>query len=141
MPRTTFDYKYGVKGIPSTPAKSVMTPFASTITSPVLGLFFGNPICVRSSSLQYGKSHYSLFIQRSMRAGVTIGLPDTLPCCCPTAATAPPPPAPLFPPSPLTLAWSRATTNPLPRSLAAGRLGPGAESAGALLSSRRPPLT
>ena len=68
-----------------------------------------------------------------MRAGVTIGLPDTLPCCYPTAATAPPPPAPLFPP--LTDAWARATTNPLPRPLAAERLGTGAESAGALLST------
>ena len=33
-----------------------------------------------------------------MRAGITIGPPDTLPCCCPTVAPALSPLAPLFPP-------------------------------------------
>ena len=101
---------------------------------------FGNPICVHSSSLQYGMSLQPLYskIHAGWHHNWTPRYPGghhTLPCCCPTAATAPPPPAHLFPLSPVTLAWPRATTNPLPCPLATGLLGPGAESAGALLST------
>ena len=92
-------YQYSVKGYPVHTCKKCYDPICVHHHFALfLVIFFGNPICVCSWSLQYGKSHYSLFIQRSMLTGVTIGLPDTLPCCCPTAATAPSPLAPLFPP-------------------------------------------
>ena len=87
-------YQFSVKGYSVHTCKKCYDPICVHYHITCSWSVFWNHHCVRSSSLQYGASHYSLFIQRSMRAEepeVKIGLPDTLPCCChsPTSPSTP----------------------------------------------------
>ena len=110
-----------------------MTPFVSTITSPVFGQFFRNPICVQLELAVWKVTLQRLYskIHAGWRDNLTPRYPPRASLAAVLQQSQPHLPAPLFPP--LTLAWARATTNQLPSPLGAWRLGPGAESAGALL--------